>query len=119
MLMRRTGPREIPKDLREITSAVRSQKPGSQVYAIANMVMSQMTSDEELTQLVRDEIAFVLATFSAHFVVIEVYNRCTYWRIPVAGCIYPYESVEAAEFSVDCLRVSIEERASGSECSVK
>ena len=112
MLMRRIGLRKILKDLREITSAVYSQKSGSQVRAIANMAMFQKTLDEELAKLVRDEIAFVSATFSTQFVVTELYNRCTYWRIPIAGCIYPYETVEAAESLVDCLRVSREEGAS-------
>ena len=95
MLMRRTGLRKVMKDPREIISTMRSLKSASQVYAIANMPLSRTTAEEELMKLIKDEITFVSATFSAHFVVADLYNLCTYWRMLMTGSMYPYEDVDA------------------------
>ena len=118
MLMRRPGLRRTPKDPREIISVVRSLKSGSQVYAIANITMSRTISDEGFMKLTKEEVAFVFSTFSAYFVVVELYDMCTYWRMPIARCICPYENVEVEEPLVDCLGVSME-RTSRSEYSVE
>jgi hypothetical protein len=118
MLKRRTGVRKAISDPREIMSAVRSLKSGSQVYAIANMELSLMTSDEELMKFIREEIAFVSATFSAHFVVADLYDLCTYWGMPLVGCVYAYDGVEVGASLVHALGVSMR-RISDTACSVK
>ena len=76
--MRRTGMRTTMREPREIMSAVRSLKSGSQVYAIANMKVFEITSDEEVMKLIKKEIAFVFASFSAHYVMLELYSICIY-----------------------------------------
>ena len=118
MLKRRTGTHKVMVDAKEIMSVIRSLKSGSQVYAIANMELSRITSDEELMKLISGEIAFVSATFSAHFVTAELYDLCTYWGVPMAGCMYAYNDVEVGLFLVKALGVSMK-RVSNAECSVK
>lgn len=118
MLKRRTGGARIMKDPREVMSAMRPLKSGSQTYVIANMGLSELSSDEELMKFIKDEIAFVSCTFSAHFVVAELYDICSYWQIPMVGCMYTYDDVEAGEALVDTLGVSMK-RVSDNSCKVK
>lgn len=52
---------------------VRFLKSGSQIHTIANMKVSEITSDKKVIKLIKKEIAFVFASFSAHYVVPELY----------------------------------------------
>jgi hypothetical protein len=118
MLKRRTGAPRIIRDPREVMSYMRPLKSGAQTYAIANMELSEISSDEHLMKFIKDEIAFVSCTFSAHFVVSELYDICSYWQIPVVGCVYAYDGVDVGEALVDGLDVSMR-RVSETECLVK
>lgn len=118
MLRRRVGRARVIKEPREIMSAIRPLKSGSQTYVIANMELSQLSSDEELMKFVGEEVAFVSCTFSAHFVTAELYDVCSYWQIPMVGCMYTYDDVEVGGALVDTLGVSMK-RKSESECTVR
>lgn len=118
MLRRRTGVRKIMKDPREIMSVARSLKLGSQTYAIANMELSQIMSEEDLMKLIGNDVAFVSATFSAHFVVAELYELCTHWSIPMVGCMYPYDGVDVGDSLVKALGVTMT-RSTSARCTVK
>ncbi|KAI9669185.1 MAG: hypothetical protein M1829_005186 [Trizodia sp. TS-e1964] len=87
------------------------------VYAIVNVELSSITSDEDLMKYIKQEVAFVFATFSAHFVVAELYDICNYWSIPFIGCAYTYDGVDVGESLVHTLGVSMK-RVTETECEV-
>lgn len=118
MLKRRTGVRKAITDPREVMSAIRPLKSGAQTYVIANMELSQIVSEEELMKFIKDEVAFVSATFSAHFVVSELYDICSYWQMPMVGCTYMYDNVDVGGSLVDALGVSMK-RVSDTACAVR
>ena len=107
----------VLKEPREIISVIRPLKSGSQTYATANMPLSCIVAEEELMNIVKEEVAVVCSTFSAHFVVAELYSLYTYWRMPMVGCVYPYDDVEVGCSLVHSLGVRVK-RTSPSECSV-
>jgi len=117
-LKRRTGLHKVMVDPQEIMSVMRSLKSGAQTYAIANMGLSQIALNEELMKFIGVEVAFVSATFSAHFVAAELYDICSYWQLPMVGCMYAYDEVDIGGYLVHTLGVSMR-RVSETECMVK
>lgn len=118
MLKRRTGVSKVVSDPRALMYSLRSLKSGLQTYLIANMELEDVTSDEEIMGFIHREIAFVSATFSAHFVVSQLYDVCRYWGIPMVGCIYPYDNVDVGCDLVSGLGVSMS-RTSETQCTVR
>jgi len=74
-------------------------------------------ADEELMSSIHTEIGAVTATFSAHFVVSDLYDLSTYWSIPVVGCFYPYDNVPVSQFLVNVLGIKMK-RSTDKQCSV-
>lgn len=117
-LQRRTGVKKVVSDPRDLMFEVRALKLGIRTYAVANMELCAITSDEDLMRVLKEEVAFVTATFSAHFVVQELYYICTYWSLPMVGCLYAYDEVEVGECLVNTLGVKMK-RISPVTCEVK
>lgn len=118
MLRKRAGTHKVVTDPKELMYSMRLLKSGVNTYLVANMTLESIVSDEEVMSFICDEIAFVCATFSAHFVVPQLYDLCKYWNVPMVGCVYPYENVVVGGFLVNSLDVTME-RSSENLCSVK
>ena len=115
---RRAGVGRVWTEPKDILSNIRHLKSGSQTYMVLCCALSDIVSDEELMSSIHTEIGAVIATFSAHFVVADLYELSTYWSLPVVGCFYPYDSVDVGRSLIDSLGVKMK-RLSESRCSVK
>ncbi|RMZ68715.1 hypothetical protein GMOD_00002527 [Pyrenophora seminiperda CCB06] len=99
-------------------SVIRPLKAGTRTYAIANIEPSAISSDEDLMKFIRDEIAFISYIFSAHFVVAELYDVCSYWGLPMVECMYTYDGVEVGQSLVNALGVRMNGPAVSLTCAL-
>jgi hypothetical protein len=116
-LKRRAGVGKVSTEPRDILSNIRGLKSGSQTYMVLCCTLSQIVSDEDLMSSIHTEIGAALATFSAHFVVSDLYDLSTYWSIPVVGCFYPYDNIVTSQYLVNTLGVRMKKDTETS-CSV-
>lgn len=117
-LVRRAGANKTWTDPRDILSNMRGLKSGSQTYMVLCCELEKIVSDEQLMTSISMEIGAAIATFSAHFVVADLYDLSTYWSIPVVGCFYPYDGVETSKYLVNTLGIEMK-RETDARCTVK
>ncbi|KAI1007507.1 hypothetical protein K3495_g717 [Podosphaera aphanis] len=117
MISSRTGCKCIITEADEVLSIVKPLKSGAVTYSVVNLSLRQLLQSEAVMNLLKEEVAFCCAFFSAQHVTTELYDICGRWGLPLTGCMYPYDSVGVGEYLVNSLGVKMR-RTTPCTCSV-
>lgn len=117
-LCRRLGLKVPVKGIEHVRSRVRRLVTRSDSVVVCNSTLEDVMNDDDLINELFPSVRAIVGTFSFHFVVEPLLQLILATHIPVYGCGYVYDNIQADETLIDACGVRMK-RINAEDCEVR